>query len=103
MKGPKAPFVGLLGGGEGVRSDADLSAILSSILIRIKMALETLSLSGKALTPFDNSLNIEARRAYHGNRCYDSTICFEACCMVPWGLLGREGITRPCSTLSHIF
>jgi hypothetical protein len=22
--------------------------------------------------------------------------------MIPWGLLGRKGITRPCSTLSHI-
>jgi hypothetical protein len=22
--------------------------------------------------------------------------------MMPWGLLGREGITRPCSTLSHV-
>jgi hypothetical protein len=23
-------------------------------------------------------------------------------CMIPWGLLGRKVITRPCSTLSHI-
>jgi hypothetical protein len=23
-------------------------------------------------------------------------------CMIPWGLLGREVITRPCSTLSHV-
>jgi hypothetical protein len=23
-------------------------------------------------------------------------------CIIPWGLLGREVITRPCSTLSHI-
>jgi hypothetical protein len=24
-------------------------------------------------------------------------------CMIPSGLLGRKGVTRPCSTLPHIF